>query len=1417
MSSQDLLGTLKRPRSTSRPPSPSSGSSPKRAASEDPFPSSSDSGRVFDHLITDNGSMVAASSPLRQDIGDNESNKSWVELTQQVKLGSDGEEDMKGDTTLRADGEPTLVSQEIWKERNNELLGLLPPPFNHYERYYILPKSIVQKVQLLALSDADDTAVQPEDFAEAMEKLVPDHSAETFWVIQSEETTAGHKLIGKAKKEDVWVLGDVEENEDYVFVPEAGWQKVLEWFGPYDGPSLPRYCVPPDNIEIIPANLRLFIVFPADTIATTSQPDESIQSVLLAPSTTPIKTFENFAVSVCNQEIDSSRLAGQWATRLWKIEKSGENDESLLKSGSLEITPKALISTKCELIDTSNAEENLAEAILGNSKSQIVAIEFGKIPEGSSTPVWNVEVNSDKQAIEKSNKPAPLFSKPAFFSGSGKAATESASTTDAIQRRSQTKERKGKGLVGLQNLGNTCFMNSAVQCLSNTKELSQYFLSGVYTDELNRDNPLGMQGQIAEAFGQVVENLWAPSSSMHSSYSPRQLKWTTSRFAPQFAGYGQHDTQEFIAFLLDGLHEDLNRILKKPYIEKPDWKPGGGDKELAELGKECWDGYKKRNDSVIVDLFQGQLKSTLVCPECHKESITFDPFMYLTVPLPIAQNRQFKVTFVPRDIEKPPVIVKLLISQNASFAQVKDKLGSLFDCKGSSILGFDLWNNRPYAWWADSDHNSEAKDTDEVIFYELEPSVSVSVSRGRFGSQARTFSQDGSLTVPVYTFRTVESSRGGYRAGDVPSDLSLKPFFITLTKDEASDPVAVREAIMRGYARFIKPHAKENIYVPAFSAEARAPTPPKSDDGESVTVIHMNDDQATVVEVPSSQQSSADISTPVTEDASMEVDSAPSPTAVTGLQLNGSTTSLLSTQSIKSSTSSSGKLVPRADLFRVYVADPAGDFSFKNFRSSEKKNDAAHLYDKDITSASRSWSLLESRKKKAKKHIVNRLASGISSMVNPSHNSEDEALSDASTATSPSKIEKKKEKLANSKLVVRPGEGIFCEWSGADFAEWLNDNVKGEDVIDPAISKDLAKKREGKHIGIEDCLDEFSKEETLGQDDLWYCPVCKKHQAATKKLEIYKAPDILVICIKRFGSSRRMGDKLDNLVHFPIDGLDLEDRIGERQVAKTLKLSGEDIEAYGIEDDGEPLLYDLYAVDNHFGGMGGGHYTAFCRNQVDNQWYNYDDSRVSKADVSSVQSRAAYLLFYRRRTSRPIGGESRIKAEEASRNVASAPASPDAGAPTESSTMPSTAFVSARTTPTRELSPDLSSDELPSYSQVPSPPTLGTSAPPSPTVSDDSFPAPETYSRGVDIASVGQSIGFGNTAWGTSAKVLESGHSFGTMTRAEWLDSPAQPVGMERMSTNTDVEEDRSNVLTALQGDEDTRETKDEDVEMELQ
>jgi len=145
------------------------------------------------------------------------------------------------------------------------------------------------------------------------------------------------------------------------------------------------------------------------------------------------------------------------------------------------------------------------------------------------------------------------------------------------------------------------------------------FSGGVFEDELNLDNPLGMGGAIAEAFGSLLERIWARSGST-TSYFPREFKQALQKFAPQFSGYQQHDSQELVAFLLDGLHEDLNRIIKKPYVEKPDWEDGG-DLELVQLAQKSWDGYLLRNDSVIVDLFQGQYQSTLVCPECEKVTI----------------------------------------------------------------------------------------------------------------------------------------------------------------------------------------------------------------------------------------------------------------------------------------------------------------------------------------------------------------------------------------------------------------------------------------------------------------------------------------------------------------------------------------------------------------------------------------------------------------------------------------------------------------------------------------------------------------------------------------------------------------------------------------------------------------------------
>ena len=166
-------------------------------------------------------------------------------------------------------------------------------------------------------------------------------------------------------------------------------------------------------------------------------------------------------------------------------------------------------------------------------------------------------------------------------------------------------------------------------------------------------------------------------------------------------------------------------------------------------------------------------------------------------------------------------------------------------------------------------------------------------------------------------------------------------------------------------------------------------------------------------------------------------------------------------------------------------------------------------------------------------------------------------------------------------------------------------------------SREAAAAKRTRGISLQDCLDEFTKEEKLGEDDLWYCPRCKKHQQATKRFDLWKVPDILVVHLKRFSNSRTLRDKIDVLVDFPTESLDISSMVGERQVAQRLKEAGADVEQLGLGDAEEPLVYDLYAVDEHMGGLGGGHYRAFTYNHVTDKWYHFDDSYVSQSSAEA--------------------------------------------------------------------------------------------------------------------------------------------------------------------------------------------------------
>ncbi|XP_062448640.1 ubiquitin carboxyl-terminal hydrolase 32 [Rhea pennata] len=235
-----------------------------------------------------------------------------------------------------------------------------------------------------------------------------------------------------------------------------------------------------------------------------------------------------------------------------------------------------------------------------------------------------------------------------------------------------------KGATGLSNLGNTCFMNSSIQCVSNTQPLTRYFISGRHLYELNRTNPIGMKGHMAKCYGDLVQELW---SGTQKNVAPLKLRWTIAKYAPRFNGFQQQDSQELLAFLLDGLHEDLNRVHDKPYVElkdsdgRPDW----------EVAAEAWENHLRRNRSIVVDLFHGQLKSQVKCKTCGHISVRFDPFNFLSLPLPMDSYMHLEITVIKLD-GTTPVRYGLRLNMDEKYTGLKKQLSELCGLKPEQIL-----------------------------------------------------------------------------------------------------------------------------------------------------------------------------------------------------------------------------------------------------------------------------------------------------------------------------------------------------------------------------------------------------------------------------------------------------------------------------------------------------------------------------------------------------------------------------------------------------------------------------------------------------------------------------------------------------------------------------------------------------------
>uniref|UniRef100_A0A674J6P6 ubiquitinyl hydrolase 1 n=1 Tax=Terrapene triunguis TaxID=2587831 RepID=A0A674J6P6_9SAUR len=187
-------------------------------------------------------------------------------------------------------------------------------------------------------------------------------------------------------------------------------------------------------------------------------------------------------------------------------------------------------------------------------------------------------------------------------------------------------EGRPPGAQGLKNHGNTCFMNAVVQCLSNTDLLAEFL-------GLEQYRARGVPGEVTQQLAALVRALWT------LDYTPQlsvEFKNIVAKYGAQFRGNSQHDALEFLLWLLDRMHEDLGS-------SSPSQKARTAGK-VSVLYPPLPDisALSPQGTAVV----RSWLRSSLTCPHCLKQSNTFDPFLCVSLPIPLRQTRPLNVTLV---------------------------------------------------------------------------------------------------------------------------------------------------------------------------------------------------------------------------------------------------------------------------------------------------------------------------------------------------------------------------------------------------------------------------------------------------------------------------------------------------------------------------------------------------------------------------------------------------------------------------------------------------------------------------------------------------------------------------------------------------------------------------------------------------
>jgi len=786
------------------------------------------------------------------------------------------------------------------------------------------------------------------------------------------------------------------------------------------------------------------------------------------------------------------------------------------------------------------------------------------------------------------------------------------------------------GMVGLRNLGNTCYLNSVLQCVTHCEPLVEYVLSGAYEADINRKNPLGKGGQLAEAFADLVRTM---HGNTVSETAPVELRQVLGSVNSIFSGYAQQDSSEALLFLSDGLHEDLNRVKERPATTFQD----ANGRPDAVVARETWDTFQKRDDSKVIDLMRGLMRSHLTCPTCALDAVKFDPYGIVQVPVPTNVLLTVHVLFVPTHAKECTRFAAKLPKRAtgrdlAQWLSAKTKVdsGDLVVVEVASLKVAKTYYSRDL-------HDEPLRDIREgdlIVAYQLLSDQAVlrarGAKRGRNGEPQVIIESNWALFLQSCV------------ALDRPLD-ELVDFYID-SLDGAK--LASQRRLVDGLSACAFDYERAS-FVPAYIGRGVLDELEVMDEPILPALVQL----VKAMEVRPIEGSTRALPSPAKDVMKRR----PFESKVAGGKKDART--VLALDHIKLSPYK----VVRGPSFVCVAADE----SFDELRLSIWAS-LRHRFPDNYVVPLAFGALFTPAPVKRSLQTLSPPPQSPPPQSSPPQSPPPQSSPPQSSPpqSSPPQSSPGKHELTTTddgpyRLLFENNElptgtasfaetlptmsTIVVKWT-AEATMLIGQTAPDPTSPSPFDTKDAALNcgnvvldtsaveafaepldaaaGSAPAISLAQCIAQFHQREQLSADNEWFCPRCKALVPAFKTLQLWSLPPILVINLKRFQFQQReraRAEKIADLVTFPLEALDMG--------------------AYLIEK--RPAVYDLFAVSNHIGAFGSGHYTAFVKS-AKGEWWLMDDTRATKVEgdpAAAIVTPIAYMLFYQIRSGGGAAGQ----------------------------------------------------------------------------------------------------------------------------------------------------------------------------------